>query len=102
MSGGRAPALRDPGDRGKTQGARAMATGLSERLPADQQQGLWARLTTRMRRATWNGRRIDWSAYLFILPFIIGSFVFLLAPIVFGGYVSFTQWGIVGDPTWVG
>jgi multiple sugar transport system permease protein len=75
-----------------------MATGLSKQLPVTRQPGLRARL----RRATWQGQRIDWSAYVFILPFLASFLVFLVAPIIFGGYVSFTEWGIVGDPKWVG
>jgi len=75
-----------------------MATGLSERLTEARPPGLLARL----QRASWKGQRIDWSAYIFILPFVVSSFVFLLAPILFGGYVSLTEWGIVGDPKWLG
>jgi multiple sugar transport system permease protein len=75
-----------------------MATGLSERLTATRPPGLLARL----QRATWKGQRIDWSAYVFVLPFFVSSLVFLVAPIFFGGYVSLTEWGIVGDPKWVG
>jgi multiple sugar transport system permease protein len=75
-----------------------MAAGLSERLPATEKPGLAAR----MRRATWKGQRIDWSAYVFILPFFASFLIFLVAPILFGGYVSFTEWGIVGDPKWIG
>jgi multiple sugar transport system permease protein len=54
------------------------------------------------RRLTWNGRRIDWSAYLFVLPFLIPFFLFVLLAIAFGIYVSFTSWGIVGNPKWIG
>jgi multiple sugar transport system permease protein len=75
-----------------------MATGLSERLTPARQPGLLDRL----RRVTWKGQRIDWSAYAFILPFVLSSFVFLVAPIFFGGYVSLTEWGIVGEPKWIG
>jgi hypothetical protein len=74
-----------------------MATGISERVTEKRQQpGLLARL----QRATWKGQRIDWSAYLFVLPFFASFLVFLVVPIVFGGYVSFTEWGIVGEPKW--
>lgn len=74
------------------------ATGVTDRLGVTRRSDPLARL----RRATWQGRRIDWSAYVFILPFCVASFVFLVAPIAFGGYVSLTEWGIVGDPKWVG
>jgi multiple sugar transport system permease protein len=75
-----------------------MATGLSERLTAANRPSI----ADRLRRATWKGQRIDWSAYVFVLPFVLSSFVFLVAPIFFGGYVSLTEWGIVGDPKWIG
>lgn len=75
-----------------------MATGLTERLAEKRHVGLFARL----RRASWQGQRIDWSAYIFILPFFGSFLVLLIAPIIFGGYVSLTEWGIVGDPKWIG
>lgn len=56
----------------------------------------------RLRHATWQGERIDWSAYLFILPFFLPFLIFTLAAIIFGGYVSFTEWGVIGNPEWVG
>jgi multiple sugar transport system permease protein len=55
-----------------------------------------------MRSATWNGRRIDWSAYLFLAPFFVPFLVFTFGAILFGMYVSFTEWSVVGDPKWVG
>lgn len=59
-------------------------------------------ILTRLRRITWNGRRIDWSAYLFVLPFLIPFILFIVIAILFGIYVSFTTWGIVGNPQWAG
>jgi multiple sugar transport system permease protein len=56
----------------------------------------------RLRRATWHGERIEWSAYLFLLPFFVPFLVLTLGAILFGTFVSFTDWGIVGDPNWVG
>ena len=56
----------------------------------------------RSRTATWRGERIDWSAYVFLAPFLLPFFVFNIAAIVFGAYISLTEWGIVGDPIWVG
>ncbi len=56
----------------------------------------------RLRRATWQGERIDWSAYLFILPFFLPFLIFTLIAVGFGAYVSFTEWGVIGDPQWVG
>ena len=59
-------------------------------------------LGQRLRGATWHGRRIDWSAYLFVLPFFIPFLLFSVLAIFFGLYVSFTEWGIIGAPKWVG
>lgn len=75
-----------------------MATGLTEGLTAARHPGV----LTQLSRATWKGQRVDWSAYVFILPFFVSFLVFLVAPILFGGYVSLTEWGIVGDPKWIG
>src|SRR5437867_4430023 len=61
-----------------------------------------ARWYLQLRRMTWGGRRIDWSAYLFVLPFFCGFSVLVVGAIAFGTYVSFTEWGILGDPTWAG
>jgi len=56
----------------------------------------------RLEHASWRGERIDWSAYLFVLPFFLPFLLFTVVAIGFGSYVSFTEWGIIGDPTWVG
>ena len=55
-----------------------------------------------MRTATYKGERIEWSAFLFTLPFLLFFFVFQVFPILAGIFVSFTKWGIVGQPEWVG
>jgi multiple sugar transport system permease protein len=59
-------------------------------------------LTRRLRTATWAGRRIDWSGYAFVAPFFLPFLLFNLGAILFGAYVSFTEWGIIGEPRWVG
>jgi multiple sugar transport system permease protein len=59
-------------------------------------------LTRRLRAATWAGRRIDWSGYAFVAPFLLPFLLFNLGAILFGAYVSFTEWGIIGEPRWVG
>jgi len=56
----------------------------------------------RLRRATWNGERIDWWAYVFVLPFLLPFLVTTFGAILFGIYVSFTDWGIIGAPHWIG
>ncbi len=56
----------------------------------------------RLRRATWKGEKIDWSAYLFVLPFFLPFLIVTLGATLFGIYVSFTDWGIIGAPHWIG
>lgn len=56
----------------------------------------------RLRQVRYRGERVEWSAYLFVLPFLVLYVTFLVLPLIFGAYVSFTEWGIVGDPVWVG
>jgi len=40
--------------------------------------------------------------YIFTLPFVINVVVFVLFPIVFSAYISFTQWDLFNAPKWVG
>ena len=40
--------------------------------------------------------------YLFISPFFILFFVFQLIPIIWTGYISFTEWNGLKSPKWVG
>lgn len=56
----------------------------------------------RMRKLTWQDRRIDWSGYLFVLPFILPFLLFTVVAIAFGSYVAFTEWGIIGAPEFIG
>lgn len=46
--------------------------------------------------------RPDRSGYLFVAFFTVPFLLFNIAPIFFGIYLAFTEWGIVGAPTWVG
>lgn len=41
-------------------------------------------------------------ALLFIFPALIGFVVFFLIPTIRGIYLSFTEYSILGDPTWIG
>lgn len=56
----------------------------------------------RRRPARWRGERIDWSGYLFVAWFTIPFFLFNVAPVLFGMFVAFNDWGITGSPDWVG
>ncbi|MFO1149453.1 MAG: sugar ABC transporter permease [Alsobacter sp.] len=45
---------------------------------------------------------IDWAGYLFVAFFAAPFLLFNVMPVLFGVYVSFTEWSIIGSPTWVG
>lgn len=45
---------------------------------------------------------IHYSGYLFVTFFTIPFFLFNVLPVLFGFYVAFTRWSIVGSPKWVG
>ncbi|MBI1779104.1 MAG: sugar ABC transporter permease [Proteobacteria bacterium] len=55
--------------------------------------------TVRKRRGV-HGR--DWVGYVFVAFFTVPFLLFNVLPILFGAYVAFTEWGIFGDPSWVG
>ncbi|MFO1055632.1 MAG: sugar ABC transporter permease [Dongiaceae bacterium] len=46
--------------------------------------------------------RIDWAGYLLVAFFTVPFFLFNVLPVLFGAYVAFTEWGIIGAPQWVG
>lgn len=46
--------------------------------------------------------RIQWAGYLFVAAFALPFVLFNIAPVIFGAYVAFTEWSIIGAPTWVG
>jgi multiple sugar transport system permease protein len=45
---------------------------------------------------------IDWAGYAFVGLFGIPFLLFNAGPVIFGAYVSFTEWSIVGDPVFIG
>ncbi|MBS1907774.1 MAG: sugar ABC transporter permease [Actinobacteria bacterium] len=49
-----------------------------------------------------NGRSDLRVALVFIAPAMIGLVVFYLIPTIRGIYLSFTEYSILGDPTWIG
>ncbi len=59
-------------------------------------------LRNRMYAIRWRGKRVNWSAYVLLLPFLIPFLVIIVAAVVFGIYITFTDWGIIGKPVWVG
>lgn len=46
--------------------------------------------------------RVDRVGYLFVAFFAVPFFLFNILPVLFGVYVAFTRWSIVGRPRWVG
>lgn len=42
------------------------------------------------------------EGYLYVLPWIIGFFIFVIGPMLALVYLGFTRWDLVGDPTWIG
>ena len=43
-----------------------------------------------------------WYPWFMISFFGIFFIIFNVSPIFFGTYVAFTEWGIYGDPEWIG
>lgn len=56
----------------------------------------WGRIRLNM------DRRESITAYLFILPWIIGFLVFTIGPMLASLYFSFTKYNIIDPPQWVG
>lgn len=46
-------------------------------------------------------KKSKWQ-YLFIAPHLILFLIFFLIPSIFGIYISFTDWDLLGTPNWVG
>ena len=57
---------------------------------------------TKQKTSRWNSVKNDLIAYAFMAPYLLLFVVFLLLPAAVGVYASFTKWGIVGQPKWVG
>ena len=54
-----------------------------------------------VRRRSW--RRPEGAApWLFLLPLLVYAAVFLLLPLLFSVYLSFTRWNPLSEPRWVG
>jgi multiple sugar transport system permease protein len=47
-------------------------------------------------------RKDNVAAFIFVLPFIVGTLAFLLVPMVMSLYYSFTQFNIISPPTFIG
>lgn len=47
-------------------------------------------------------KKINLSQWIFIGPHFIFFIVFILFPMIYGFYASFTRWNLISSPTWVG
>lgn len=47
-------------------------------------------------------REVDRAGYVLVAFFAIPFFLFNIMPVLFGFYVAFTRWSIVGSPKWEG
>ncbi|NDJ78770.1 MAG: sugar ABC transporter permease [Chloroflexi bacterium] len=64
-------------------------------------RGTQVRVVAKSRRLVWRRKR-GIVPYLFIAPYFVVFFAFLLLPALFGVYASFTDWNILGSPNWIG
>jgi multiple sugar transport system permease protein len=46
--------------------------------------------------------RVDWAGYVFVGFFTLPFLLFNVMPVLFGVYVGFTEWSIIGEPRWIG
>jgi multiple sugar transport system permease protein len=56
----------------------------------------------RGRRSTAQSRSDTRAALLFISPWIIGFLIFTAWPVIYSGYLSFTDYDVINPPTYVG
>ncbi len=54
------------------------------------------------RRPTRQQRSDTRAALLFISPWILGFLIFTLWPVIYSGYLSFTEYDVINDPQFVG
>jgi multiple sugar transport system permease protein len=45
---------------------------------------------------------IEWAGYALVAFFAVPFLIFNVGPVLFGMYVGFTEWGIIGSPQWIG
>ena len=87
--------------RGRAHGRRVYAVSTCAAAPTAEagmaEAARIARVRTRDPRP-----RIDWAGYVFVAFFTVPFLLFNVGPVLFGIYVGFTEWSIIGAPTWVG
>lgn len=55
-----------------------------------------------MAKKTARARREAAAAWIMLTPSLIGVGVFLVVPLIFIVFLSFTHWNLISDPTWIG
>ncbi|MGM9902420.1 hypothetical protein A5844_000825 [Enterococcus sp. 10A9_DIV0425] len=53
-------------------------------------------------KTTKKARSKEWVAWLFLAPHLLIFILFFLIPVIFGIYISFTDWDLFNAPTFVG
>jgi multiple sugar transport system permease protein len=53
-------------------------------------------------RKTRMKKRMSWTPYLFIAPWILGFLLFTVGPLLFSLYISFFDWPLIGAPKFIG
>jgi multiple sugar transport system permease protein len=59
-------------------------------------------MTTKANQLSAAQRNEERTAWLFVLPIVVGILVFNIYPVLFSLYASFTRWNLLSPPTWVG
>jgi multiple sugar transport system permease protein len=59
-------------------------------------------MTGQTKRRSPAQRQEERTAWLFVLPILIGILVFNVYPVLFSLYASFTRWNLLSPPVWVG
>ena len=64
--------------------------------------GLVRKMTGRTRKLSPAQRQEERTAWLFVLPILLGILIFNVYPVLFSLYASFTRWNLLSPPVWVG
>ena len=65
-------------------------------MPSDY---LWGNQVAKLKTYKWHSWYTPW---LFVLPTLIGLFIFRLIPIAGSLYLGFTEWNLLRDPVFIG
>lgn len=77
--------------------------GIDAGSEVQQVRGVSSAPRPRSSRSLRNAIRKDkFAPYLFLAPWLIGFFVITLGPMLYSLYLSFTNYSMLGDPSWVG